>query len=258
MAPAEHSVRPDSYTPAGLRPIHVAALAERNGWTPRTFGTSAEGIPLVAWWPTMAAPTRIVYAAIHGEEAVTLQAAHHLLRVVHADDACAVVVPVLNPDGVLAGTRQNARGVDLNRNFETPGWRPEPSPTFWSTSVVRTSERRTQLSSPGPEPGSEPETRAFMSLMREVQPELAIDLHTPLECVIAMSERSVPFGEHLAEPVGIPVVRQLAGPTPGDSAAWCEAQGSIAVTYEFELTPMPTLWARHQEALVRCVVERRG
>lgn len=257
MPPFEHSVHPEARTPAGLRPIHVAALAECNGWQPRTFGTSVGGIPLTAWWPTTGAPSRVLFAAIHGEENVTLQAAHHLLRVVHADDACAVVVPVVNPDGVLAGTRQNARGVDMNRNFPTPGWSREPSPTFWSTSTVRTTERRTQLSSPGPEPGSEPETRALMALVAQVGPEFVIDLHTPLECVIAISDRAVPMGEHLAEPASIPVVRGLEGPTPGDSAAWCEAQGAIAVTYEFELAPMPAIWARHHEALVRCVVERR-
>lgn len=257
MTPLEQSVEPDAHTASGLRAIHVAALAEHNGWRPREFGTSASGIPLVAWWPSTSTPTRLVWAAIHGEENVTLQAAHHLLRVVHADDACAVVVPVLNPDGVLAGTRQNARGVDLNRNFPGATWQATPSPTFWSTSVTRTSERRTQLSSPGSAAGSEPETQAIMSLVQELQPQFVIDLHTPLECIIAMSDRAVPMAEHLAEPASLPIVRELEGPTPGDSASWCESQGAIAVTYEFELEPMPRLWARHGEALVRCVVERR-
>jgi protein MpaA len=257
MSPLEHSVDPAAHTASGLRAIHVAALAERNGWQPRQFGESAAGIPLTAWWPTMDRPSRLVWAAIHGEESVTMQAAHHLMRTVHADDACAVIVPVLNPDGVLAGTRQNARGVDLNRNFPVPSWRPTPSPTFWSTSTTRVSERRTQLSSPGSAPGSEPETQAIMSLVEQLEPEFVIDLHTPLECVIAMSDRSVEMAEHLAEPASLPVVRKLEAPTPGDSAAWCESAGAIAVTYEFELEPMPRIWSRHAEALVRCIVERR-
>ncbi len=253
----EQSSTPGSRTPAGLRAIHVADLARRNGWRQETFGESALGVPIDAWWPTTSRPRRVVWAAIHGEETVTLQAAHHLLRVVHADDACAVVVPVLNPDGVLAGTRQNARGVDLNRNFPGDRWVDAPSPTFWSTSTVRTDERRTQLSSPGTHPGSEPETQAVMSLVERVEPELVVDLHTPLDCIIAMSDRSVSFATHLAEPAGMPIVRALDAPAPGDSASWCEAAGAIAVTYEFELAPLPAIWARHAEALVRCIVDRR-
>ncbi len=258
MHAAEHAAAPGSRTPSGLPSIHVADLARRNGWRPEQIGESVNGTAIHAWWPTTSRPTRVLWAAIHGEESVTLQAAQHLMRVVHADDACTVVVPVLNPDGVLAGTRQNARGVDLNRNFPGETWSEAPSPTFWSTSTVRTSERRTQLSSPGTQPGSEPETQAIMSLVNGVEPELVIDLHTPLDCIIAMSERALPFAEHLAEPASMPIVRKLDGPTPGDSASWCEAAGSTAVTYEFELAPMPAIWSRHAEALVRCIVERRG
>jgi protein MpaA len=170
MSPLDHSIDPAAHTASGLRAIHVAALAERNGWRPRTIGESAGGIPILGWWPSTPRPSRLMWAAIHGEEVVTLQAAHHLMRTVHADDACAVIVPALNPDGVLAGTRQNARGVDLNRNFPTATWATTPTPTFWSTSPNRVPERRTQLSSPGTGPGSEPETQAIMSLVQELEP----------------------------------------------------------------------------------------
>jgi protein MpaA len=235
--------------------IHVAALAERNGWRPEQIGTSVRGVPIEAWWPT-GEPSRVMWAAIHGEESVTMQLAWQLLRTVHADDSCAVVVPVLNPDGVLLATRQNANGVDLNRNFPTESWVPDSSPTFWPTATIRTPPHRTQFSSPGSSPGSEPETQAIMDLVTRVQPAFVIDLHTPLECVIAISERSIPMAEHLAEPGGLTIVRGLENPTPGDSAAWCETHGAIAVTYEFELDTLPRLWKRHRDALVRCVVDQ--
>jgi protein MpaA len=245
-------------TPSGLAPVHVADIARRNGWRCEQFGESAEGIPLRAWWPTTPRPTRVVWAAIHGEEAVTMQLAHQLLRQVDARDACAVVVPVLNPDGVLLATRQNARGVDLNRNFPGDTWRAAPSPTFWPTSMTRTSERRTQLSATGAEPGSEPEVRSIMQLVERVAPEAVIDLHTPLECVLALDDAALELAEHLAEPAGLRIVRELDGPTPGDSATWCRSLGITAVTYELELAPVPQLWHRHAGALARCVVDRLG
>jgi len=237
-------------------PIHIAALAERNGWRAEPCGTSANGVPIVAWWPART-PTRVVWAAIHGEESSTLLLAQQLLRVVHAEDACAVVVPVLNPDGVLLGTRQNARGVDLNRNFPVATWSPAPSPTFWPSAMTRRSEFRNQLSSPGHAPGSEPETQAIMALVERVQPELVVDLHAPLDCIIAVSDQAAALAPHFAEPAGLPVVRGLAGPTPGDCASWCEEQGATAVTYEVELGTFPQLWQRHRNALERCIVEQR-
>lgn len=257
MDQLEHAAAGHARTAEGFAAQHVAGSALRNGWRCEPFGSSASGIELHAWWPTMRRPTRVLSAAIHGEETSTLQLAQHLLRCVHADDACAVVVPVLNPDGVLACTRQNARGVDLNRNFPTADWQATPSRTYWPTTTTRTAQRRTQLSSPGSEPGSEPETQAIMGLIERVEPELVIDLHAPLECLIARSDAAFEVATHLAEPAGLPIVRELQQPTPGDAATWCAQQGITAVTYEVESDVLARLWSRHETSLAHCIVERR-
>lgn len=74
-----------------------------------------------------------------------------------------VTVMSANPDGARRARRQNARGVDLNRNF--PGsWRP--------------TQRGTRFYG-GPGPGSERETRWLMRLVRAVRPQVTVWLHQP-------------------------------------------------------------------------------
>jgi protein MpaA len=198
-----------------------------------------------------------VWGTIHGEEIVVGHALHQLLRVVHADDACAVVVPVANPDGALMGTRQNAAGVDLNRNFPCSTWSSELSPTYWPTTMRRMPERRTMWSSPGAAPGSEPEVQALCALVERVQPAAVIDLHTPLECVLSHHAASEPLAQWIAAGGGLPVREGVEQPTPGDSATWCREAGvAVSVTVETELAPLPQLWQRHEATFTRCIVER--
>jgi protein MpaA len=75
------------------------------------------------------------------------------------------LVPDLNPDGVAAGTRQNAHGVDLNRNFPWH-WRP--------LSGVYAS---------GPHALSEREARIARGLILRLHPRLTIWFHQHLDMV---------------------------------------------------------------------------
>jgi protein MpaA len=70
------------------------------------------------------------------------------------------LVREMNPDGTAANTRQNAHGVDINRNFPFR-WQPITEPTYNS----------------GPGPASEPETRAAMALIHKIRPAVTIWYH---------------------------------------------------------------------------------
>ena len=108
----------------------------------------------------------LVVGAIHGNETAGIAIAQALQRVAPRD-LDLWIVPDLNPDGVAAGTRGNAHGVDLNRNFP---WR-------W--------RRMGGVYESGPRPLSEREARIAHALILRVRPRLTIWFHQHLDMVWA-------------------------------------------------------------------------
>ena len=93
----------------------------------------------------------LLTAGQHGEEADTALLVRRLLERIPGAETRWAVIPVLNPDGLLAGTRQNAAGVDLNRNFPSATWEPDATFTFPPGSIPRSGSSRTGRTAPRPE-----------------------------------------------------------------------------------------------------------
>jgi murein peptide amidase A len=221
------------------------------GWRPLEYGRSREGVALCAFLPSGDGPIAgLVTASIHGEEAVTGLLARRLLERVGADETGWAVVPVVNPDGVLAGTRQNAGGVDLNRNFPAATWSPDDSFTYppGIDPAERQPENRTNRSSPGSHAASEPETNALIELVERLKPPLVIDLHTPLELLLVRNEAPEDVVRRLAESAAVPVVDELPG-CPGAFDDWLDDLGIPAIVYEVEQAGLPALCVRHLPGL---------
>jgi protein MpaA len=83
------------------------------------FGRSVQGRPLVAWsfGSSKAHRKVLVVGCIHGNECAGLAITSALRHEPVPPGVQLWVVPEMNPDGTAADTRQNAHGVDLNRNF---------------------------------------------------------------------------------------------------------------------------------------------
>ncbi|HXD55160.1 MAG TPA: DUF2817 domain-containing protein [Solirubrobacteraceae bacterium] len=126
------------------------------------IGRSVHGRPITARviGPDSAARRILVVGCVHGDECAGLSIVSALARKRPPQGIQLWLVPEMNPDGAAAGTRQNADGVDLNRNFPFR-WRPLTSPTFYA----------------GPRPLSEPETRAAVRLIRRLKPAVTIWYH---------------------------------------------------------------------------------
>jgi murein peptide amidase A len=175
----------------------VAAGGERN-----LFGHSVEGRPLVAVHSAAAdaAVTVLVVGVIHGNEAAGMRIARRLIAAPAPPGADLWVVPTLNPDGVAAGTRGNARGVDLNRNWPFD-WRPLGGGEYSGTS-----------------PLSEPESRAGRRLIQRIRPDLTIWFHQPLDLVDA-SGNQPQIERRFADLIGLPF-SHLPGRYPGSASRW--------------------------------------
>ncbi len=141
------------------------------------FGRSVDGRPLVAWTYGSDHARRkvLVVGCIHGNECAGLAITSALRHRPVPRGVQLWIVPEMNPDGTAADRRQNANGVDLNRNFPYR-WAPISEPVYYS----------------GSRPGSEPETRATMALVRRVHPAVTIWYHQHMDLVaMAGGDRGV-------------------------------------------------------------------
>jgi protein MpaA len=152
----------------------------------RTIGHSVKGRPIRAWRLGEPGKRRMVLVStMHGDEPHTRRILETLRdgRPVRGVDLW--VVPTYNPDGLARGTRRNARGVDLNRNF----------PHRWKD-LDGSYES-------GPRPASEPETRAVMTFLEEVDPRRVISFHQPLHGVDT-DTKDPGFARRLARALRLP------------------------------------------------------
>ena len=130
------------------------------------IGYSVEGRQIVAFHlGRPGKPKAVVIAAMHGNESAPRQILYALKNGAKIHELDLWVIPTYNPDGFAAGTRQNAHGVDLNRNF----------PYHWIEQHGATES--------GPEPASEPETQAVMAFLDRERPRWIVSFHQPLNGV---------------------------------------------------------------------------
>ena len=163
-------------------------------------------------------PVVLVVGCIHGNEPAGIPVAQALRRTTPSGEQL-WIVPSLNPIGVRRGTRQNERGVDLNRNFGA----------MW-----KSIGRRGSLQYSGPRPWSEPETRWVRRLILLVRPTVTIWFHQPQSIVRAWG-RSIPVARRYARLAGMPF-RALAWPN-GTAANWQNHLLGGGASFVVELPP---------------------
>ncbi len=186
---------------AAVTAVPAVVAIERS---PTVVGTSVTGKPIrtLRIGPHDAARVVLVVGEIHGTERAGSAITRRLRNARPPRGTAILLIDEANPDGAAAGTRWNANGVDLNRNFPF-GWRASGSPfdTYYSGSA----------------PLSEPESRALAALIRRVEPRVTVWYHQQMRLV----DRSGadPFLERLyARRSGLPY--KAIASLPGTATSW--------------------------------------
>lgn len=206
------------------------------------FGTTALGLPIQAFRFQGGGPEILVLGGVHGDEPEGVICAYGLLGEFFRSFTLKVnltLVPAFNLDGVIAKSRLNGNGVDLNRNLPTQDWDPKAF-----------NERYP----PGPHAGSEPENQALMIYIQNTRPRFVISLHS-WKPLLNVNGDCGPEAEAIHKLTGYVIEPSIGYPTPGCLGTYTGLERDMpTITYEIErgLAPEKVL-ATHVPAVIRAL-----
>lgn len=216
-------------------------IAGADGWayssrtvchTTSVYGYSVGGRALIAYSFGSAGPIVMYVGAIHGNESSSRGLMYAWIDDLEANPGLysgkrVVVVPSINPDGIAVGTRTNARGVNLNRNFPTDGWTADINDTDG-----------THVGGGGSAPLSEPEASALANFTMSLRPRLLLSFHAVGSFVTGdYGGYSAPYASRYASMVGY---RDATG------------QGG---TFDYDITGAYEDWTYSKQGIPSMVVE---
>ncbi len=230
---------------------HDAAMRAFPGIEWVEIGRSVEGRPIHMVEFGSGDDVTLFFGCFHGNERSTPRFALEFARMLHRDPSLVapgkrvVIVPILNPDGFAKGTRRNARGVDLNRNYPTSNWGQQP-------------EGRGRVAF-GEAAASEPETQVVLRLMERIPPTKILSVHQPLACNNPDGPAGLGLAMLMAQYNGYPVEPYIGFPTPGSYGTYAGKELGIPMV-TLELSPgrpdepaFDQMWADNREALLAFV-----
>lgn len=131
-----------------------------------------------------------------------------------------VIIPCLNPDGKNKNQRQNANGVDLNRNFPTKNWKITTRKEYFG----------------GNTPASETETKFMIDVIKNYKFDAILSVHAPFE-IVNYDGRAEELAKKISELTGYKVQSDIGYPTPGSFGNYCGVERGIpTITLELPET----------------------
>ncbi len=121
-----------------------------------------------------------------------------------------LIIPCLNPDGMKKNQRQNANGVDLNRNFPTKNWIKTEKNEYWGAD----------------EAGSEIETKFITEILNEYKIDAILSIHAPFK-IVNYDGPAKELAEKISEITGYKVQADIGYPTPGSFGNYAGVERNI-------------------------------
>ena len=204
-------------------------------------GESVEGRRIDCLVYGSGADVTLVMSTIHGDEKAGTPLIYKLIDHLRAntqqlDGRKVVLIPLANPDGLIAEQRFNIRGVDLNRNF---------------SAANRKNSRINGLSAL-----SEPESRFIKDVIARHEPNRIVTLHESLAC-IDYDGPGKEIAEHMGKYCSLPVKK--LGSRPGSLGSYAgNTLGIPIITVELTENDFwkdgDKLWSRYGQMLLAAIM----
>lgn len=162
--------------------------------------------------------TILIIGVVHGDEPQGQFLIENYLKDCTKTKNRLLFIPCLNPDGFLNNMRQNANGVDLNRNFPTQNWQRVEEKEYFG----------------GENPSSEIETKFVAEILEEFQPDVILTLHAPYK-VVNYDGPAKEIAEKISEIINYPAQSDIGYSTPGSFGTYAGVERNIpTITLELD------------------------
>jgi len=207
----------------------------------RIVGKSVQRRPIMCLVLGDGSDVTLIMATIHGNEPAGTPLVRSLSWYLRRNPEMlagrkVVLMAVANPDGMVHSSRYNAKGVDLNRNFE-------------AANRINTKET-------GLLPLSEPEARTIKQVIQQYQPDRIVSIHQPLNCIDYDGPAQM-LAERMGQYCALPVKK--LGARPGSLGSYAGVTLGIPIV-TFEMLPADSqlnpqaLWSKYGRALLAAIL----
>lgn len=183
-----------------------------------TYSKNNNEIVLIEQGPIDFKKTILVIGVVHGDEPQGKFLIENYLKTSVEGQNRMLYIPCLNPDGFALKTRQNSKGVDLNRNFPTKNWAYGERNEYYG----------------GDSPGSEIETEFVIQTIERYKPSAILTFHAPYK-VVNFDGPAEEIAQKISEIINYPVQHDIGYPTPGSFGNYAGVERNIPIiTLEFD------------------------